>query len=155
MCTYSPTPRVGVTAIPLPHIPRINELQWEQVVTSSSSYSSRVIGKSSICRHVTHSIWKLSRTVFVQCCGMTALGQGLKITYLLAPPALLCTLTWCGTCASALSQREECLRVNHQCHILQHSAAALAVRRANYSVVTMTDFLDVFMHTSGMSIGKM
>lgn len=40
MCTCSPTPGAGVTAIPLPHIPRINELQWEQVVTSSSSYPS-------------------------------------------------------------------------------------------------------------------
>lgn len=71
---------------------------------------------------------------------MTAFGQGLKITYLLAPSALLCLLILCGTIGSTLTQREECLRLNHECHILQHSSEALALRKDNYNVVTMTDF---------------
>lgn len=86
---------------------------------------------------------------------MTALGQGLKITYLLAPSALLCLLILCGTIGSTLTQREECLRLNHQCCILQHSRKALAVRKDNYSVVTTTDFWDAFIYTSGMSASKM
>lgn len=49
-CTYSPTPGVGVTAIPRLHTSRENELQWAQAVTSSSSYPRKFTEKSFIGR---------------------------------------------------------------------------------------------------------
>lgn len=98
----------------LAHFEEKNKSQWVKVVNSSSFYSSKIIEKSFICeiRNMLKLELELDSLCVLWNLSWLHLGRDPKL-HIFWHLRLYYTLALCGTIGSTLTQREECLILNH------------------------------------------